>query len=950
MPTKKILLRGISRRPSEHMSADGGLAESIGFETDMQELAVNVQAQDVTASLGLATNVQGADVVFIHKTNDYCNYIAKTSLSVGWLKSTGYVSFYTFQEGEVFQDIKSIGNTLMILTTKRMEYVLYKAGAYTDLGDEIPEPRVNVYCKTADPILGQRKDNDGSIVAPAYQQSTPASFYYNYLNIMRVIGGEQNSGAYPGGTVGEPYFLLAKRRHEEDFINYTDGETTYDPTVTSKAALSALRKDIYNYWRTLINEKVQENATYHFLSWPRFVRYAVRLYDGTYVHHSAPIMICAPNSEYPKNAAVMEYQVMWRGSHESETWKNFHVGIKSGKLYDAYYADFSVDSSNKSVFDNWSDIIAGVDVFMSEDIVPFSENVGAITKDSTETGSIYTDQDISQTHSYYTRRSRSEFNSHSLTDEEELDKVLNKSHFYKVKELAVSEYTQPVVEFSTKDFTFIHGDQLLVKPQLPDDTQRTNNRVVPLGIKVYNERLLSIGANIKQYHGYYELPSRVDRASGNAYTLTLRYYIKKSSGEENVVQRQYSMLGTNLIGNWLYYPDPRCYKCMVAMGSDAEMFDMKEHPYLNGAYCMTTFANRTLIGQGESVTYPPSTLPDTELRENTLFQYGVSNMFLPEQERSFPYGRIIDIAVITKPLSTGQYGYSSLYIFTTQGLWAIQTQKDGSIGDADSVSQDVALPGTVCQLDQAVAFIAKKGVMLLTGSDLRCISEHMHGKHYKLEQNIFELLRSEPYISDWGEMASIAYEDEPFMTYMEDARIVYDYIGRRLLFFSVAEHPQPYIYTYMIDTESWNKIVLPEDYSFKHTLNSFPDTYVSSTVYIHNTLDPLHYETRILSFSNARSQSATRRKGMIVTRPLDLDEDDVRKVLDRIMVRGLYDSAHVKMIILASMDGQSWQRLTSFRGGSYKLFKVVLLCDLTETERISYLEAEFETRYDRRLR
>ena len=224
-----------------------------------------------------------------------------------------------------------------------------------------------------------------------------------------------------------------------------------------------------------------------------------------------------------------------------------------------------------------------------------------------------------------------------------------------------------------------------------------------------------------------------------------------------------------------------------------------------------------------------------------------------------------------------------------------------------------------------------------------------------MEQIIFDLLRSEAYVSEWGELASIAYEDEPFMTYMEDARIVYDYIGRRLLFFSVAEHPQPYIYTYMIDTESWHKIVLPEDYTFTHTLNSYPDTYVSSTIYIHNTLDPLHHETRILSFSNARSQSATRRKGMIVTRPLDLDEDDVRKddvrkVIDRIMVRGLYDSAHVKMIIMASMDGQSWQRLTSFRGGSYKLFKVVLLCDLTETERISYLEAEFETRYDRRLR
>ena len=947
MATKKILLRGISRTPSDRMSADGGLAESIGFETDMQELATAVPAKDVTSQLGLNAHVYGQkDIVFIHKTNDYANYIAKTNVSVGLFDSTSpyYHAFYTFQSGEVFQDIKSVGNTLILLTNQRMEYILYKNGEYVDLGDEIPEPRINCYTHHANLIQGQRKDNDGSIVAPAYQQTTPASFYYNYLNIMRVIGGTQYSGQYPGDTIGEPYFLLARRNHPEDDINYTDGETTYNADVTSKAALKSLRKGIYNYWMGLVNAKVEENAVYNFLSWPRFVRYAVRLYDGTYVRHSAPIMICCPDSSYPKNAAEMKYQIMYRGSHESETWNNFHVGIKSDKLYDAYYADFSVDSSNKELFGDWSDIISSVDMFMSEDIIPFSPNEGAIT-DSQGTN-------ISEEHSYYSYRYRSNFKSHSMTDEEELDRILSKSIFYRVKELSVNDYTQPVCEFSTKDFSFIHGDRLVVKPTLPDDTAQTNKRMTPLGIKVYNERLLAIGANIRQYDGYYEMPSRITKDNTNAHTVTLRYFIKKSSGEENVVQKQYNLSADKELGNWLYYPDPRCYKVLVgAVGNTGVYFDMKEHPYLNGAYCMTTFENRTLVGIGTSVTIP--SLPDanTELRENTLFQYGVSNMFKTEQERSFPYGRLIDLAVITKPLSTGQYGYSSLYIFTDQGLFSVATNKDGSMGQVDTVSQDVALPGTVCQLDQAVVFTTKKGVMLLTGSDIKCISEHMHGRHYMLDASIYTLLRSGAYLADWGDLASIAYEDEAFMTYMADARTVYDYVGRRLLFFSVAEHPQPYIYTYMIETDSWHKIVLPANYTFRWMLNSYPDALISADYYVNNALDPVHYETRILSFSNARGQNATtRHKGMIVTRPMDFDEDDVRKVLNRLYVRGLYDRDHVKIIIMASMDGLNWMNLSSLRGGSYKLFRLVLLADLTEVERISYVEAEYETRFGQRLR
>ena len=312
-------------------------------------------------------------------------------------------------------------------------------------------------------------------------------------------------------------------------------------------------------------------------------------------------------------------------------------------------------------------------------------------------------------------------------------------------------------------------------------------------------------------------------------------------------------------------------------------------------------------------------------------------------------------------------------MFTDEGLWSLKATADGLLGQPDVISQDVALPGTVCQLDQAVVFTTKKGVMLLTGSDLRCISDKMHGRHYKLDDIVHNLLRSSTHVAKWGDLASMAHEDQPFMEYMQDARTAYDYVGRRLLFFSNAdEQPaQPYIYVYMIETDSWHKVVLPEGYVFKRVLNSYPDTFISMVkVETEETIESeevqesepqaaeeqepvTHRYAAVVSFSEARKQNQTdleRQKALLVTRPIDFDEIDVRKVLNRIYVRGHYNKQYVKMVLLGSMDGVNWQILQSFRGGSYKLFRVVLLSELLQTERISYLEAEYETRYASRLR
>ena len=91
---------------------------------------------------------------------------------------------------------------------------------------------------------------------------------------------------------------------------------------------------------------------------------------------------------------------------------------------------------------------------------------------------------------------------------------------------------------------------------------------------------------------------------------------------------------------------------------------------------------------------------------------------------------IFGTALATKALSTGQFGQFPLYVFTDNGIWAMQMNQLGTFSSSHAVSMDVAKKGTILALDQAVAFVTDKGLLLITGSDIRNLSPNMNGEHY----------------------------------------------------------------------------------------------------------------------------------------------------------------------------------------------------------------------------
>ena len=74
----------------------------------------------------------------------------------------------------------------------------------------------------------------------------------------------------------------------------------------------------------------------------------------------------------------------------------------------------------------------------------------------------------------------------------------------------------------------------------------------------------------------------------------------------------------------------------------------------------------------------------------------------------------------------------------------------------------------------------------------------------------------------------------------------------------------------------------------------------------------------------------------------DLGDEALRFTLDL--------EPRVSYILLGSQDGIRFHQLGSLRGKSWKLFRIVILSKLLPTERISWIDVDYETRFTNKLR
>lgn len=941
---KQIQLRGISRSPSDRMTSDGGCAESLNVQLDHGEIAPMPKPKDVSEEVFSEWyEEQYVRALYIHKGTYYTNYILAYDPDPGSTTERHYyvlakvgddvsqIAEFVYDSEETSIDpryelasVTSVGNTLIISFNGEMRYCLFKDGEYKFLGNEIPVPKVRFYM---DPDDDDRSDA---------------------LSLADVEH-------YPSDMDTPTIDFVASQWDKYKDKGVTLVESEWGTSTNGYKAKTDLQKSVIS---VIIDEISKQNTVASDLGkckFPVFVRYAVRLYDGRLYACSVPIMLGNELDEY-----IALKLISWKTDRDvehavggvTEHYPIYEIGaaVKTPSPY-TIVADFS---ENTEIFENdWRDIIEGIDLFVSTPILPYIDVDKILLSDRETPLSGY---------DWFTAEATLDPIAVSKPD-----KILS---LHQTTYLAKSWKWKDLSSLTTVNLNDInYSGEWLATQEPMVETYHSIHEMRGENLTTYNNRLLLEGASRLLYPGYPFFPSTLPYGGDADHKFAFVWHLNINGEYKTVVtdwitERQIGE-AYELPLRWLCYPDARAYEVDVYYDDDSgtyykmtfqlESFSDIDVAYWFGGFQIGTLEN-TLVYSGEpsSTPYTLPTPDDIVTDDSTIYLSESGNPFIFPASGAvgFDGAKIIGTGMVTKALSQGQFGQYPLYVFTSDGIWTLGLDSEGGFISKHSVSRDVALKGTIAPIDQAIVFATKKGVLMLTGSDLVSISPDMNGKHYVLDGEVATLLETE-----FPDIVASTQNSESFLEYVGGSKPIYDYAGERLIFCNIKYGS--YMYVYRIPTGTWHKMALASaaEYTpvFMNTINSYPDAILSMSV---GGYAKAYNFSTVLEEASADDQSGSSydpnyddlTPGFIVTRPFDLDAPDVRKAIRDIRIRGNYNRGDVKYVLLGSFDGINWKRLTSLRGGSYKLFRLVIIANLSAHERISWIDVDFEARFTNKLR
>lgn len=1007
---QEIKYSGFSVAPSDYECADGALAASINLIPEEGAL------KPILSPSTKFTLDKGRKVVYIHKGNGYINYIT-THEANGYTIFSYHKSrdaFLSLLQDETMVDINAIGNMLIVSTNKHLHYCYFKNNRYINLGTELPKVDIK-FALSAKPVSYNHVTNvsysDYSSAEASWTDYTNKSFTYSNekdLKIFNISFSQDLKSGHEykikvGGsgfntltlfaqnnTTNEYEAICVVRRNRETIIKFPDTHKSsfrirlYDsnletPTKASGTIeiLEGFEKSFtgkvieyndsnYTAIAAVINKFVAEQATNKdkFI-YPFFIRYALRLSDGSHARISEPILMI-PNSGYAPFISFIE-------------------GDKKLYLY-AFIADLQCLFLN-SIEEKWKDIVSGVDVFVSEQVYPYNQGANfdasknlfsyaLIRKENNINqveGTSYGYVDLSdEYYNHYYGRAKQDlydvakdvFNFGDFNVrvnwqiikiapvENTREKLENVSQFYLAHSFDFDEIKKGVDDTGTENYTTIKLKEgtlssLVVRQPLSDD-QLSNCTFLNAHLTTYNQRLHLFDYNLQ--HAKPTVPSRqngqIYRNDSYGELYKLQVFIRTAQGERivecNADEGDYNYSTDT---TWFFYPHNGAYRAVLYFkGTDNKTniagLNLKQHPILNGAYWMadTIDGSMVITSVVDSDNAACAQVDDISHYPNAVLQSNVATPFLFPSSLMTSLGvqKIKALSSAAKALSQGQFGQFPLYAFTSEGVWALEVSTTGTYTARQPITRDVCINNNaVTQLDSAVIFPTDRGIMLLSGSQAQCISETINSEYpfdvRKLPafEKLHNMLNHKP-------STDKCLPTLPFSEFLKQCQMLYDYVHQRIIVYA----PNiTYAYVLSLKTKQWGMIFS----NITSHLNAYPEALA------------IDANNNVLNFS---VQNAEAVKCLYVTRPLKLEAANVLKTIDTLIQRGIFSKGNVSTVLYGSRDLQNWylvwsskdHYLKGFRGTPYKFFRIVGVATLSPDENIFGASVSFAPRQNNKIR
>lgn len=512
---------------------------------------------------------------------------------------------------------------------------------------------------------------------------------------------------------------------------------------------------------------------------------------------------------------------------------------------------------------------------------------------------------------------------------------------------------------------------IAVKENVPDD-YRSGDGIASDMLFAYNSRINAAAKRIFPYPGdylagYFGYP-RADQSGQNDIPTDIANYITDIYFEiyENyttyvthVQEETSSMYETGCqfgFLNWIYYPNINAKRAYFK-DTNGNIFavDLKKHFHLNGCYAFNNFqpiayiANKVDAVPAGSGYIPTDKLYTSEV--NNPFYFPLSGI------NTVGTGDIIGLSSAVKAMSEGQFGQFPLYVFTTEGVWAMTVNSDGTYSSAQPVSRDVCdNPDSITQIDTAVLFCTDRGIMMVSGSETACISDILDSEDPFM---ISQLPKYDQLVSAYNDGASsdkkfntLTADVLPFRKFLSGCGMIYDYTHQHIIVYNPAVR---YAYVYSLKSKAWG-MMHSDIFS---TVNSYPQA-MAITISKSPVVSPaseIGTTTNIRNLVDFSQTDDTSVRAFVITRPLKISPD-VLKTIDTVIQRGYFQNGNISQVLYGSRDLFNWhivwsskdRYLRGFRGTPYKYFRLAFIAGLDIKERVSGCTIQFYPRFTNKPR
>lgn len=348
-------------------------------------------------------------------------------------------------------------------------------------------------------------------------------------------------------------------------------------------------------------------------------------------------------------------------------------------------------------------------------------------------------------------------------------------------------------------------------------------------------------------------------------------------------------------------------------------------------------------------------------RDGNLFKVSKTNnpiVFPYEQTYTVGFGKIIGFSSNAVAVSQGQFGTYPLYVFTTEGIFAMQvdTSGVGSYLSNAPLSREVCNnPNSIVQTEAGIYFSTDKGLMLLSGSTTALVSENINGTPEPLPNTSDTYERGDG-LKVYGNAitnvqlvqlsGAISYSDFRVYVSDKDTHCSYIYVKSKLIVYN-----PNYNYCYLIDIET--NVCTKLNKRIKFDTKNYP-----------LSLYAVFADTSCNLYEFPFDGDSAGNDVLLQTRPIKLSSDDLKGTF-RVVLRGLFVGTPDKysgLYVSGSIDGKRWMYLggterkhianipvrdigTTIERNSCRFLTITFVGNLLPESKIEYFDITSSNRY-----